>query len=102
MPCHASTSPLFPYTTLFRSEFLDSGDRAAKGALAESDAGFVEAERQMAKRDYVAADTTLTKVLETAPTAWLRRPEVLNYLQMRSEEHTSELQSHSDLVCRLL
>src|SRR5260221_7571731 len=23
-------------------------------------------------------------------------------LQMRSEEHTSELQSHSDLVCRLL
>src|SRR5438034_5751188 len=24
------------------------------------------------------------------------------WLQLRSEEHTSELQSHSDLVCRLL
>src|SRR5260221_1405510 len=24
------------------------------------------------------------------------------YMEMRSEEHTSELQSHSDLVCRLL
>ena len=25
-----------------------------------------------------------------------------NYAKTRSEEHTSELQSHSDLVCRLL
>src|SRR5438034_8882351 len=46
---------------------------------------------------------------------WLARPVTkLNYslvftspaealwVQMRSEEHTSELQSHSDLVCRLL
>src|SRR5947207_2813228 len=29
-------------------------------------------------------------------------PVVLNDLEARSEEHTSELQSHSDLVCRLL
>src|SRR5436190_11328345 len=26
----------------------------------------------------------------------------LDYASLRSEEHTSELQSHSDLVCRLL
>src|SRR5260221_6343493 len=32
-----------------------------------------------------------------APTAAWRTP-----TQVRSEEHTSELQSHSDLVCRLL
>src|SRR5438034_2981542 len=32
----------------------------------------------------------------------LRRHTVLNLPGMRSEEHTSELQSHSDLVCRLL
>src|SRR5260221_6582454 len=33
-----------------------------------------------------------------------RQPELTNSLQgkVRSEEHTSELQSHSDLVCRLL
>src|SRR5438132_6675587 len=30
------------------------------------------------------------------------RPLVLRRLNVRSEEHTSELQSHSDLVCRLL
>src|SRR5438034_8364437 len=30
------------------------------------------------------------------------RPNVAEPFQRRSEEHTSELQSHSDLVCRLL
>src|SRR5260370_31338115 len=29
-------------------------------------------------------------------------PAALKYLQARSEEHTSELQSHLNLVCRLL
>src|SRR5260370_33593400 len=29
-------------------------------------------------------------------------PEVENYQERRSEEHTSELQSHLNLVCRLL
>ena len=32
----------------------------------------------------------------------LNRPESLNSFNTRSEEHTSELQSHHDLVCRLL
>src|SRR5260221_2478740 len=33
----------------------------------------------------------------------LEKPQPLNWsLLPRSEEHTSELQSHSDLVCRLL
>src|SRR5438132_3551054 len=31
-----------------------------------------------------------------------RYPEIERALDLRSEEHTSELQSHSDLVCRLL
>src|SRR5215204_5607104 len=35
------------------------------------------------------------------PPASLRPPEG-RHLGVRSEEHTSELQSHSDLVCRLL
>src|SRR5438034_4362506 len=37
-------------------------------------------------------------------TQWLAIPLVLRRLRpdVRSEEHTSELQSHSDLVCRLL
>src|SRR5260221_4478241 len=30
------------------------------------------------------------------------RPRTARWWKLRSEEHTSELQSHSDLVCRLL
>src|SRR5438034_7683523 len=30
------------------------------------------------------------------------RPQIPDFQHLRSEEHTSELQSHSDLVCRLL
>src|SRR5215204_7236136 len=43
---------------------------------------------------YVRADDLLKASPDRAP----RRPAV----GVRSEEHTSELQSHSDLVCRLL
>src|SRR5947207_7017188 len=37
-----------------------------------------------------------------AATAGLRRRLCWQRVRPRSEEHTSELQSHSDLVCRLL
>src|SRR5260370_23651576 len=67
-------STLFPYTTLFRS--LEVDDRGLAGFL---------------------------RRLE-------RRPEIRGLLHcravaaecLRSEEHTSELQSHLNLVCRLL
>src|SRR5436190_5077377 len=68
-------STLFPYTTLFRS-LLDP-DRPRLRLL------FV--------RDRVR-DVLDPQALHVDPYAQLGR----------SEEHTSELQSHSDLVCRLL
>src|SRR5437588_982423 len=47
-----------------------------------------------------SADALLAELQESQPEmlAWLQRSLSI----MRSEEHTSELQSHSDLVCRLL
>src|SRR5438034_7059330 len=42
-------------------------------------------------------DTTLRAALKAA-----RPADVIAVSGTRSEEHTSELQSHSDLVCRLL
>src|SRR2546428_6060032 len=68
-------STLFPYTTLFRS-----GSAAARPAVGRrtTDRG-VPARRR-----------------EEARPSSRRRP------RYRSEEHTSELQSRSDLVCRLL
>src|SRR5436190_18703391 len=70
-------STLFPYTTLFRS-------LSAIPACAQS--------MRVAHRDYSIHRRTCRgyRIIATSPTV------------DRSEEHTSELQSHSDLVCRLL
>src|SRR5438034_7908977 len=78
-------STLFPYTTLFRSvarvRRLTECARARGQTLA-----------QMALA-WVLRHPEVTSVLVGAS-----RPQHVE----RSEEHTSELQSHSDLVCRLL
>src|SRR5260370_16511307 len=83
-------STLFPYTTLFRSGTADHADvvdklvGAAEVEIGRS-AGISEA--------HIAGDVHYRKALlvaaKRAP-AW------------RSEEHTSELQSHFNLVCPLL
>src|SRR5260221_5222960 len=67
-------STLFPYTTLFRSDDFRHGlpDERQKNTLAR-----------------LAEEVVLHR----------RNPDDR---RQRSEEHTSELQSHSDLVCRLL
>src|SRR5947207_7228997 len=67
-------STLFPYTTLFRSVLLVLGVRLQHELL----------------------DTLLC--IRVRDRAQQREAPPLT----RSEEHTSELQSHSDLVCRLL
>src|SRR2546430_8709070 len=65
-------STLFPYTTLFRS----ISRRSSGPTMGESPA-------------------SLHELFETADAP-------RSSLQKRSEEHTSELQSQSNLVCRLL
>src|SRR5207248_9067669 len=73
-------STLFPYTTLFRS-----------AECAGVNAVFVPERRAVGLTDTVAK--TSAGAIEYLPVA-----RVTN----RSEEHTSELQSPYDLVCRLL
>src|SRR2546421_4516478 len=75
-------STLFPYTTLFRS--LSSRATAAQRSRKPSGGG------GMGVRDDIGA-----KGLRRARHGIKLEPN-------RSEEHTSELQSRSDLVCRLL
>src|SRR5437773_8866331 len=79
----APISPLFPYTTLFRSAMT------ARQSV-ERRIGFEDAFRT---GDSGASDGRQTRLTELE-----RRSEPTR----RSEEHTSELQSHHDLVCRLL
>src|SRR5438132_7684083 len=71
-------STLFPYTTLFRSGLAI--------LLVEQN---VPLTLEVCARVYIMEKG---QVRYRGPAAELRR----------SEEHTSELQSHSDLVCRLL
>src|SRR5437667_2653174 len=78
-------STLFPYTTLFRS--VDHAPAGMKGELLAALA-FIRKE-MLATRCVLG----LRDILDSA--------EVVRDL-WRSEEHTSELQSHHDLVCRLL
>src|SRR5438132_9613239 len=76
-------SPLFPYTTLFRSNARSCRHRSPC--------------RRRARRRAPAVHRRCTRRRASA-----RAPQDSPSARLRSEEHTSELQSHSDLVCRLL
>src|SRR3989442_7579731 len=84
-------STLFPYTTLFRSH-----------DLARIAAGLLPAE-QLAVRHDVGAGAELREDREHAESR-VRFDRVADLVRdaLRSEEHTSELQSRPHLVCRLL
>src|SRR2546427_1859383 len=79
-------STLFPYTTLFRSATRDAGAKAIE-ALAESVPNLVGG-----SADLDPSTRTMMKGKGDFQSATVPR----------SEEHTSELQSQSNLVCRLL
>src|SRR5207248_10808176 len=90
-------STLFPYTTLFRSIadkmqglVKDINHQVVKQYNRTIHKEFKEVIRKQSLKDY-ALETIMTELYEWLPTA-----------QVRSEEHTSELQSPYDLVCRLL
>src|SRR5438093_4844596 len=84
---------LFPYTTLFRSRFAEgpqaAGHRPDPRLGLDARAGHLERARQGGGRP-------LGTVLRAEARAQGAR------LEHRSEEHTSELQSLTNLVCRLL
>src|SRR5260221_7824916 len=86
-------STLFPYTTLFRSH--DQPD----GVVTElSPADRADLRRKDCFNDASPGSLNGCRGFGEQPNP--RQP--LRLPGERSEEHTSELQSHSDLVCRLL
>src|SRR5699024_12619273 len=81
-PPRPPRSTLFPYTTLFRSMVCSKSQRCP-----------VEKRRMSEQED--------SQVQQAAQQAVLLFTHA-SFLHGRSEEHTSELQSRFDLVCRLL
>src|SRR5437764_3231045 len=88
MPRPPPRSTLFPYTTLFRSPAVG-----------------LAAIRQSYDQIFAAVELhvtfTVDEVKVLGDTAWMRTHSV-GEIAVRSEEHTSELQSPMYLVCRLL
>src|SRR5260221_9567238 len=79
-------STLFPYTTLFRSVFLTTQLEGPATRFLPFNQG-----------RYRGAGNPPNPFGFATAYLWERV-----WARDRSEEHTSELQSHSDLVCRLL
>src|SRR5690242_21359114 len=82
-------STLFPYTTLFRS--FEAARRPGRRSVLRA--------RLRHRRRRSRSDVPLRRVLTHR--SWVAPPARRQILE-RSEEHTSELQSHVNLVCRLL
>src|SRR5438034_7428931 len=82
----APRSTLFPYTTLFRSAH----------ALHEAALDLAAVDRLDQRLADVVENVDLAHAMHAGEAV------DLDLDDRRSEEHTSELQSHSDLVCRLL
>src|SRR5437667_8651736 len=86
-------STLFPYTTLFRSKL-------ARERLIDA----IEQAQQKRRATEIARREKARRRHSPRPAALKRRilEAKRKHGELRSEEHTSELQSHHDLVCRLL
>src|SRR3712207_9189161 len=101
---------LFPYTTLFRSvrvgEALDVGREAQRRDVAllhlEEPITELVLDRSQGDRRELVDDVERAALQVGVGRALLRVDPVLERLRIRSEEHTSELQSRQYLVCRLL
>src|SRR5690606_39369208 len=98
MRARTPRSTLFPYTTLFRSP--GAGHGRPQGGLPARDAealfqGPAIGRQRHSLRMSAAISATISSVIAAAARE-------IDAGSARSEEHTSELQSRENLVCRLL
>src|SRR5699024_12664545 len=93
---------LFPYTTLFRSDLKSKNDFVLSEFLTDV---FIYA---VAKTDNLVESAFTKSIKKDFYTAYNQMVDTIKFYEVtrpkgvRSEEHTSELQSRFDLVCRLL
>src|SRR5690606_41494833 len=97
-----TTPALFPYTTLFRS--CSVGGPVRTVPVMPKDPMSITPSKKVAR--YTVVASALSNVVELICHWSMRRLLVPTYskprwVEVRSEEHTSELQSRENLVCRL-
>src|SRR5256885_8514164 len=93
-------SPLFPYTTLFRS--LRTKIEATITYRSLLGAAGLYRELPRAQRDALLRQAVNPAVLSGPNVTPMQTSSLADTSFIRSEEHTSELQSPCNLVCRLL
>src|SRR5690242_21090771 len=97
-PC----STLFPYTTLFRSVLAGSGARPKTRIVVGAAILFGALQAAAALAPDMVVFLVFIAGMGFANLVCQALANASVQLEVRSEEHTSELQSHVNLVCRLL
>src|SRR5690606_39836808 len=94
-------SPRFPYTTLFRSLFAEVDARHGRLDILVNAAGL---NRRAAALEATPEDWDFVNDVNSRGTFFCCQSaaRIMQRAGYRSEEHTSELQSRENLVCRLL
>src|SRR5204863_7041849 len=102
LPPRPPSSTLSPYTTLFRSRTLPAGaDHEPELGAGEGIPGFIPLlSSESAQNCTLSGLDGRLRLAETRIGVQSTAPSVA--VDSRSEEHTSELQSRRDLVCRPL
>src|SRR5690606_41959109 len=99
LPLPRPASTLFPYTTLFRS-FRHLAHRFDGTTITLSDYGFRKRNEEPRNLKFCFHKSWGERMLVETMLSMVTR--VCRLKHLRSEEHTSELQSRENLVCRLL
>src|SRR5437762_6922426 len=92
---HPPRSTLFPYTTLFRSRRMQRARAAGRKFVRLRRFRPLLRNHSQHLRDHVTGTLDHHRIADA-------HAEALDLVGVRSEEHTSELQSPMYLVCRLL
>src|SRR2546430_9257444 len=94
-------STLFPYTTLFRSSYVPC--TASLHSPGRGQDLWILAIHILSISSFAGAVNFIVTIhnMRARGMTWMRVP-LFIWSLVRSEEHTSELQSQSNIVCRLL
>src|SRR5690606_41588383 len=96
------STPVFPYTPLVRSDSQQAAAASVSVAFAPAEGRSSGRRWLMAEADHAPVGSPDSLDLASLPELKLDKRHLANrkIVGLRSEEHTSELQSRENLVCR--